>query len=600
MKKKLLSLFAFALTGGATAMATTLSDLTATNVDATYSIAGDFYTQETPSTTDGGGWTVTYTGSGWGNAANNNLWFWACSAVNVSKTVELPAGTYIMHTTIPLLNGGRCAFAAFAGSTATFSSSDGYADASALGATSADATQSNVNLYVPFYVSAQGDVTMAYNVIWGSKEFQISKFTLYTVKEGDTAGDYTSLLLTQNNMKSVIDGLSEEYMALQTTYNEVSSFVTAATIGTGYFQYPSTPTALNTLLSEANTMLENNSSTNSEYTSKASAITTALNTFKGTKRVPTSGNYYYLMMNDMYFNLSWDANNYAVLSTLPFAVILEEADAENDQYYIKNTAGEYLGSGGNAYLLAKGDKIVFTFSSGSSDNEVKIVAANASSGRYVGHDKATPNNGQGLSNQNTAYTTWTMTDASEESVTINITSAKWSTFVAPFSVTIPSGVEAYTVTATASALSTTPVETTIPANTPVLLYSSSIISQDVTGYAQHPYAGTVTVDALTGVYTNANLPENSYVLQKQGDVVGFYNIGTAVVAGTPNRAYLTVPANARQFIPLFEGETTAIDAVTKDNGAAEVYSLSGIRTRQTAKGLNIVRTADGQVKMILR
>ncbi|MBO4905910.1 MAG: hypothetical protein J5486_02595, partial [Bacteroidaceae bacterium] len=220
--------------------ATTLSDLTATNVNATYSIAGDFYTQETPNTTDGGGWTVTYTGSGWGNAASNNLWFWACSAVNISKTVELPAGTYIMHTTLPLLNGGRCAFAAFAGSTATFSSSDGYADASALGATSADATQSNVNLYVPFYVNAQGNVTMAYNVIWGSKEFQISQFTLYTVKEGDTAGDYTSLLLTQNNMKSVIDGLSEEYMALQTTYNEASSFVTAATIGTGYFQYPST------------------------------------------------------------------------------------------------------------------------------------------------------------------------------------------------------------------------------------------------------------------------------------------------------------------------------------------------------------------------
>ena len=416
MKRKLLLLFALALMGGATAMATTLSDLTATNVNATYSIAGDFYTQDTPNTTDGGGWTVTYTGSGWGNAANNNLWFWACSAVNISKTVELPAGTYIMHTTLPLLNGGRCAFAAFAGSTATFSSSDGYADASALGRTSADATQSNVNLYVPFYVSTQGNVTMAYNVIWGSKEFQISQFTLYAVKEDETAGDYTSLLATTAQMESVIAGMSEAKQTLKVKLAEANALYTETEnkVGTALFQYKTANrTALKTAIDAAQAVFDNLSSTDDDFTTQTAALTAAINTMSTEINAPDASKYYFISQQDgssvdWYLNASATAGTLQpYVSTLPY-VMQFEATGTGTQFYLKTASGKYITTNNNAWAAIINETAEAWTVAPNDDGSVSFVST---------AQKATLSP-WGLTMEwnvglTTSYANWTVSEASE-------------------------------------------------------------------------------------------------------------------------------------------------------------------------------------------
>ena len=197
-----------------------------------------------------------------------------------------------------------------------------------------------------------------------------------------------------------------------------------------------------------------------------------------------------------------------------------------------------------------------------------------------------------------------MTDASEESVTMRISAAKWSTFVAPFDVTIPSGVEAYTVTTDGATIGTEAVTTTIPANTPVLIYKdvTEAWTQEFTDYAQSYYTGLPATGNLTGLLaTGGTVPQNAYVLQKQDDVVGFYKVSDASgINGTQYRAYLTISdagGSAKAFLPLSDDATSIQGASAENHAAADVFTLSGIRGMR--KGINIVRTADGTTHKVL-
>lgn len=110
--------------------------------------------------------------------------------------------------------------------------------------------------------------------------------------------------------------------------------------------------------------------------------------------------------------------------------------------------------------------------------------------------------------------------AGTESANISISSAKYSTFIAPFEVEIPAGLAAYTVDGVednGSTLVMTEVETTIPANTPVVLNGAASV-YEVSGVnvaTQDSY----TEGLLTGVYTETNAPVGSYVLQNKSEGV---------------------------------------------------------------------------------
>lgn len=182
--------------------------------------------------------------------------------------------------------------------------------------------------------------------------------------------------------------------------------------------------------------------------------------------------------------------------------------------------------------------------------------------------------------------------------TMSITEdAQYATFCAPFDVTIPEGVSAYTVTSLNQAtLALTDVETTIPANTPVVLFSESTVNEEFAGAA---IEGTPSNGLLTGVYAETDAPVGSYVMQKQGVVTGFYKVAEGKQPTVPaNRAYLTAPSEARA---LYFNNATAIRAIEAlTSGEAEIYNAAGARQNSLQKGVNIIKQGNKTFKVMVK
>lgn len=183
---------------------------------------------------------------------------------------------------------------------------------------------------------------------------------------------------------------------------------------------------------------------------------------------------------------------------------------------------------------------------------------------------------------------FTLTRYEQASATMAISDAKYATFVAPFDVTIPSGVKAYTVDGVeGNTLTLTEKVTTIPANTPVVLESETAKNETFYGKT---VAGDPKAGLLTGTYTDIDAPNDSYVLQNQGGKVGFYQVDTN--AANPmvraNRAYLTAPAQAGVKAFYLGGGEDAIKSVFEGVAAGEVYDLSGRKVSKLQRGVNIV------------
>ena len=188
-------------------------------------------------------------------------------------------------------------------------------------------------------------------------------------------------------------------------------------------------------------------------------------------------------------------------------------------------------------------------------------------------------------------------------VKIAVKANKYSTFIAPFDVTIPEGVTASKVADTeGEILVFEGLEETIPANTPVVLYSENGCEETFIGTDLSTDV-TYTVGLLTGTYEKSiTVPAGSYVLQTQDNGQKFYLVGANTTFKMPNRAYLTVPtesAGVKAFS--FGGETTGINGVeTLTDGAVEsIFTISGARVNSLQKGLNIVKMSNGKVQKVL-
>lgn len=164
----------------------------------------------------------------------------------------------------------------------------------------------------------------------------------------------------------------------------------------------------------------------------------------------------------------------------------------------------------------------------------------------------------------------------------------YGTFIAPFDVTIPSGVTASKVTGhNGNTLELTELTGTIPANTPVVVKGTDAIEQTFYG------KNTASQDSyeeglLVGVYTNAAVPVGSYVLQTQGGVQGFYKVSTALTA-VPNRAYLKAGSLDDAVKAYFFDQTDAVRNLQAEEAAeGTIYNLSGQRVQKAQKGIYIV------------
>lgn len=188
------------------------------------------------------------------------------------------------------------------------------------------------------------------------------------------------------------------------------------------------------------------------------------------------------------------------------------------------------------------------------------------------------------------YTIQFATPKAKATMSVNA-AAGWGTFCAPFEVTIPSGVNVSTILSIGEdgAITLFAVRGKIPANTPVILKSTSNVSTTFEGDAVE---GTPSKNYLTGVYTATPAPEGSYVLQNQNSGVGFYLVepGTAVTV-QPNRCYLTLSAGHSARALFFDESdfVTALDnAIIVDEPEA-AYDLQGRRVNVAGqKGMFII------------
>ncbi len=176
------------------------------------------------------------------------------------------------------------------------------------------------------------------------------------------------------------------------------------------------------------------------------------------------------------------------------------------------------------------------------------------------------------------------TEVTAISVPAKVTSAGWATWVAPFNVEVPAGVDAYYVS-TADTKSATLAEVlTIPAGEAVILKGEGTHRFDVIS------AGDLITPAPDNQLkiSDGSAKDNIYVLYNGSEGVGMYKwYGDALDKG---RVYLPATAGAPEFIAL-GGETTGIDMVQGSSIKVqdpEIYNLAGQRVARPTKGLYIV------------
>lgn len=167
--------------------------------------------------------------------------------------------------------------------------------------------------------------------------------------------------------------------------------------------------------------------------------------------------------------------------------------------------------------------------------------------------------------------------------------AKHGTFCAPFTVAVPSEVQAYTVaSADASGLLTLDeVEKVIPANTPVVLFAEAgLEAVELFDIAEE---GTPTAGLLTGVYEATSAPVGSYVLQSIDDKVGFYQVaaGLQPTVGA-NRCYLNVASEVKAFFFDADDATGIEGLISQNTQDNQIYNVAGQRISKIQRGINII------------
>ena len=210
---------------------------------------------------------------------------------------------------------------------------------------------------------------------------------------------------------------------------------------------------------------------------------------------------------------------------------------------------------------------------------------------------------------------WTLETVTSIPVTFKTAGLGYATFNCPVAVQIPENTQAYVcqIGANGNTLTFYEItsvvdangEKTLPANTPVLLYNSTVkgSGSDVvtvsfpvttidTKITNNSFVGTLATKAF-----NASDPDQDIYSLRTNTIdgktkVGFYKktIGTTL-AGF--KAWLPTPhqTQARNFTIYFDGEDDATgiaEALGLDSDKVEIYDLSGRKLSGYQKGINIV------------
>ena len=158
-------------------------------------------------------------------------------------------------------------------------------------------------------------------------------------------------------------------------------------------------------------------------------------------------------------------------------------------------------------------------------------------------------------------------------------------------------IKAYTGAVADGVLKLTPVEGTIPQNTPVIFQyltgeEKGNVFLPVTGDVDNAaYENNGTEGYLAGQFVTTAKDANAsiYTLQNGSKGIGMYKYNGANIQGF--RAYLpyTAPAEGGALRMVFDDVTTGIEGIeVNDGGKTAIYDLSGRRVSRMTKGLYIV------------
>lgn len=329
-------------------------------------------------------------------------------------------------------------------------------------------------------------------------------------------------------------------------------------------------------------------------------------------RLSVQSDKYYFILNAMQFNdgsvkaiyENPDGTNVAWHTTEGTAAELWQLEsAGDDLYYLKsvNTGKciyKPMGQVGAATMKEKGT--TFSLSEQSycsfglehveSNDRITLALSNAEEwGNYP--NPGSKGSGNYLQTYN-AYgedipTQWNIVEAT--SVNLTIGSTGYATAYFPFAVTIPDGVNAYTVSAAAGGVATLSklLSGTIPANTGVVL--SGTANTPCT-FKFAPYAEAVKGNLLKGMTIATAVPADTkaYILTEGSTGLGFYLLADDDRTIAANKAYLVVDDATSSFSLKLDGNLTGIEGIENASGNAPAYDLQGRRLPQVpVKGLYI-------------
>ncbi len=169
--------------------------------------------------------------------------------------------------------------------------------------------------------------------------------------------------------------------------------------------------------------------------------------------------------------------------------------------------------------------------------------------------------------------------AAAYTTTINTTSM----LCLPFTATIPTDVEAYTLSYTSgTSVTASTIESTLPANTPVLVKGSGEVT--FTGSGAIDAAATNVSGITTGVFQSVSAPQDSYVLED-----GAFKKVTAenTITVNPFRAYLTISSEEKMLTITYPQLTGIQDLSAPHISHTILYDLQGRRVAQPMRGIYV-------------
>lgn len=268
-----------------------------------------------------------------------------------------------------------------------------------------------------------------------------------------------------------------------------------------------------------------------------------------------------------------------------------------DNKLVAYVEGQYIGWNKDALANVGQAGYVTAFGCGIDYASYTIATVDGSTQHAIYCDGETWNRGNLTNNPHTdSGYDWVIEEVPWLPVGVN-TTAGYGTLYSPVALEQSYGrIKAYTGAVANGVLKLTPIEGTIPQNTPVIFQyltgeeNGKVFLQVLGNVANAAYENNGTEGYLAGKFvTTAKGDARIYTLQNGSSGIGMYKYIGENIPGF--RAYLpyTAPAGGSALRMVFDDVTTGIEGIeVNDGGKTAIYDLSGRRVSRMTKGLYIV------------